>query len=65
MAESDARSRMAAQATREQRTAAADLVVDNDGPLEKLEPRVREVWERLVDRATAGSSPTGDVPTDR
>ncbi|WP_405619201.1 dephospho-CoA kinase [Streptomyces sp. NBC_01508] len=51
MAESEARSRMAAQATREQRIAAADLVIDNDGPLEKLEPQVREVWERLVERA--------------
>ncbi|WP_405678579.1 dephospho-CoA kinase [Streptomyces sp. NBC_01511] len=51
MAESEATSRMAAQATREQRIAAADLVIDNDGPLEKLEPQVREVWERLVERA--------------
>ncbi|MFD3522955.1 dephospho-CoA kinase, partial [Streptomyces sp. NPDC058653] len=59
MAESDARSRMAAQATRERRRAAADLVVDNDGPLEKLEPQVREVWERLVERATAGASAEG------
>ncbi|MET4923346.1 dephospho-CoA kinase [Streptomyces sp. PSRA5] len=51
MAESEARSRMAAQATRERRTASADLVIDNDGPLEKLEPQVRAVWERLVERA--------------
>jgi dephospho-CoA kinase len=47
MSEQEARSRMAAQATREQRLAVADLVIDNDGPLEELEPRVREVWERL------------------
>lgn len=53
MAESEARSRMAAQATRERRTASADLVIDNDGPLEKLEPQVRAVWERLVERAAA------------
>ncbi|MFD9866073.1 dephospho-CoA kinase [Streptomyces niveus] len=53
MAESEARSRMAAQATRERRNAAADLVIDNDGPLEKLEPQVRDVWERLVERAAA------------
>ncbi|MEV8402898.1 dephospho-CoA kinase [Streptomyces niveus] len=53
MAESEARSRMAAQATRERRTAAADLVIDNDGPLEKLEPQVRAVWEQLVERAAA------------
>lgn len=53
MAESEGRSRMAAQATRERRNAAADLVIDNDGPLEKLEPQVRDVWERLVERAAA------------
>ncbi|WP_329394076.1 dephospho-CoA kinase [Streptomyces lydicus] len=47
MAEDEAKSRMAAQATREQRLAIADLVIDNDGPLEALEPQVRAVWERL------------------
>jgi dephospho-CoA kinase len=47
MTEEDARARMAAQATREQRLAAADIVIDNDGPLEALAPRVREVWEEL------------------
>ncbi|MEJ8647428.1 dephospho-CoA kinase [Streptomyces sp. MS1.AVA.3] len=47
MAEDEAKSRMAAQATREQRLAVADLVIDNDGPLESLEPQVRAVWERL------------------
>ncbi|WP_326696968.1 dephospho-CoA kinase [Streptomyces sp. NBC_01754] len=51
MTEEDARARMAAQATREERLAVADLVVDNDGPLEKLEPRVREVWSELTARA--------------
>ncbi|MGW1791343.1 dephospho-CoA kinase [Streptomyces tubercidicus] len=47
MAEDEAKSRMAAQASREQRLAVADLVIDNDGPLEALEPQVRAVWERL------------------
>ncbi|MGX1757260.1 dephospho-CoA kinase [Streptomyces lydicus] len=47
MAEEEATSRMAAQATREQRLAVADLVIDNDGPLDALEPQVRAVWERL------------------
>ncbi|MFI9353334.1 dephospho-CoA kinase [Streptomyces lydicus] len=47
MAEDEAKSRMAAQATREQRLGIADLVIDNDGPLEALEPQVRAVWERL------------------
>ncbi|MFF3251000.1 dephospho-CoA kinase [Actinacidiphila glaucinigra] len=47
MAEEDARARMAVQATREQRLAVADVVIDNDGPLEALEPQVRQVWEHL------------------
>ncbi|MEW1656402.1 dephospho-CoA kinase [Streptomyces sp. NPDC093707] len=47
MAEGEAAQRMAAQATREERLAVADLVIDNDGPLEALEPQVRAVWERL------------------
>ncbi|MGY1452967.1 dephospho-CoA kinase [Streptomyces sp. SS8] len=51
MDEEDARGRMAAQATREQRLAVADIVIDNDGPLEKLEPQVAEVWRRLRERA--------------
>ncbi|MFJ4962051.1 dephospho-CoA kinase [Streptomyces sp. NPDC088729] len=53
MAEADARARMAAQATRAQRLAVADLVVDNDGPREALEPQVRAVWDALVHRAGA------------
>ncbi|MEU7277820.1 dephospho-CoA kinase [Streptomyces sp. NPDC045431] len=51
MTDAEARARMAAQATREQRLAIADLVIDNDGPLEALEPRVREVWAELGERA--------------
>jgi dephospho-CoA kinase len=51
MTEDEARSRMAAQATREQRAAIADLVIDNDGSLEELEPQVRAAWERLRERA--------------
>ncbi|MFD7613775.1 dephospho-CoA kinase [Streptomyces sp. NPDC059828] len=54
MTEADARARMAAQATGEERRAIADLIVDNNGPLESLEPRVREVWEALTERAAAG-----------
>ncbi|SEF65751.1 dephospho-CoA kinase [Actinacidiphila yanglinensis] len=53
MAEAEARSRMAAQATREERLAIADLVIDNDGPLDALEPQVRQVWRQLCDRAAA------------
>ncbi|MEV0008092.1 dephospho-CoA kinase [Streptomyces sp. NPDC051840] len=54
MTESDARARMAAQATREERLAVAGIVIDNDGPLEKLEPQVQEVWSRLTARAAEG-----------
>ncbi|MEO3763695.1 dephospho-CoA kinase [Streptomyces sp. B5E4] len=50
MAEDEARARMAAQATREQRLAVADMVVDNDGTPEELAERVRKVWEELVAR---------------
>ncbi|OEV06871.1 dephospho-CoA kinase [Streptomyces nanshensis] len=51
MTEGQAASRMAAQATREERLALADIVIGNDGPLEELEARVREVWEELRRRA--------------
>ncbi|MFF3275025.1 dephospho-CoA kinase [Streptomyces chrestomyceticus] len=50
MAESEAKARMEAQASREKRLAIADLVIDNDGPLEDLEPQVRQVWQNLRDR---------------
>lgn len=52
MTDQDARARMAAQATREQRLAVADIVIDNDVPLEKLRRRVREVWTELTERAS-------------
>ncbi|WP_228993167.1 dephospho-CoA kinase [Streptomyces sp. DH8] len=53
MTESDARARMAAQASREERRAVADLLVDNDGSHEALVSRVAEVWDELVRRAAA------------
>ncbi|MEU9592427.1 dephospho-CoA kinase [Streptomyces sp. NPDC048219] len=53
MTEQDARARMAAQATREQRRAIADVVIDNDVPLEELRHRVHEVWDQLARRAHA------------
>ncbi|MBL1115631.1 dephospho-CoA kinase [Streptomyces sp. 110] len=51
MAEDEARARMAAQATRAERLAIADVVIDNNGPIEALEPQVRKVWADLVQRA--------------
>ncbi|MBO1335401.1 dephospho-CoA kinase [Streptomyces sp. VRA16 Mangrove soil] len=55
MTEEDARARMAAQATREKRLAVADVVIDNDVPLEKLTEQVDTVWDDLVRRARAAS----------
>ncbi|WP_307134020.1 dephospho-CoA kinase [Streptomyces aurantiacus] len=53
MTEEDARARMAAQATREKRRETADVVIDNDVPLEALRRRVRDVWTDLERRARA------------
>ena len=47
-----AQARLAAQATREQRLALADLVIDNSGSLEDLDRRVAEVWADLNRRAS-------------
>jgi dephospho-CoA kinase len=47
MTPDQARARMAAQATREQRLAIADLVIDNSGSLADLDRRVAEVWAEL------------------
>lgn len=44
----DAESRVAAQATREQRRAVATYIIDNTGTLEDLRDRVTEVFEELV-----------------
>lgn len=48
-----ARARMAAQATREQRLAIADIVIGNSGTLADLDRRVAEVWADLQERAKA------------
>ncbi|KES04725.1 dephospho-CoA kinase [Streptomyces toyocaensis] len=57
MTEEDARARMAAQATREQRRAIADIVIDNDVPLGELEQRVKDLWSGLVRRARTPRQP--------
>ena len=49
-----ARARLAAQATRADRLAVADLVLDNEGPLDQLEPQVKALWQQLLARAAAG-----------
>jgi dephospho-CoA kinase len=49
-----ARERMAAQASRDQRLAIADIVVDNSGTLADLDQQVAEVWSVLRDLAGRG-----------
>jgi dephospho-CoA kinase len=53
MAAEQARARMAAQASREQRLAVADIVIDNSGTLDDLDRRVTDVWADLVRRSQA------------
>lgn len=43
----DARRRMAAQASRDERRARADIVIDNSGDLASLEAQVDEAWTRI------------------
>jgi len=47
MPEDQARERMDAQASRAERLAIADIVVDNSGPLAQLDRRVDGLWEEL------------------
>lgn len=53
MKREDAEARMANQATREQRLAIADIVIDNSGTLEDLDKRIDEVWNELRSRNAA------------
>lgn len=50
MPRAEAESRIAAQATRDQRLAAADVVLDNTGSLDDLAKAVDALWERLSSR---------------
>lgn len=52
MTETEVRARITAQASRAERLAVADVVVDNEGDLDSLRARVDEVWKEL--RARAG-----------
>ena len=51
MTEEQARARIAAQATREQRKAIADVVIDNSGDIAALDEQVAELWKTLASRA--------------
>ena len=54
LAESDARARIAAQATDEQRRAVADVVLDNAGTPEQLAAQVERFWVERVAPELAG-----------
>jgi dephospho-CoA kinase len=54
LTEADARARIAAQATDEQRRAVADVVLDNAGTPEQLAAQVERFWVERVASAIAG-----------
>jgi dephospho-CoA kinase len=58
MTAEDAQARMAAQATREVRLAAADMVLDNSGSPQDLVEQVDELWPRLLRLAAPPAEPT-------
>ncbi len=62
MTEEDARARMAAQASREERLAAADIVLDNSGTPQALLDEVDHLWPRLQ-RLAAPPSLSEPPPT--
>jgi dephospho-CoA kinase len=51
-----ARARIAAQASRDERLAIADIVIDNSGSLAELDRQVGELWAQLRRRAQAAAS---------
>jgi dephospho-CoA kinase len=67
MSEDDARARVAVQASREERLAKADVVIDNSSTREALEERVAAVWEWMqqLPDAERPSEPGGSVPPPR
>src|SRR5690606_23941673 len=50
MTEAEARARIAAQASRQQRAGVADWIIDNTGSLDDLDAAVARVWKELVAR---------------
>lgn len=55
-----AAARMAAQASREQRLAIADIVLDNSGSLAELDRQVGELWAELCRQARSGPGTLSD-----
>ncbi len=62
--EADVRRRMTVQAGREERLAAADVVIDNSGDLDRTRVQVDDLWERVVGAAEGAplSDPSPTVP---
>lgn len=53
MPDDQARARIAAQAARERRRAVADVVIHNDGSLDRLYRQVDDLWKVLLERRAA------------
>ena len=54
MTPEEIRAREAAQMTDRERASVADVLVDNDGEPDALEPQVDRLWEQLTERVAAG-----------
>jgi dephospho-CoA kinase len=63
MAEDDARARIAKQATREERRAIADQVIDNSGDMTALSDQVEDVWQWALGLPPAADDAGERVPT--
>jgi dephospho-CoA kinase len=56
MAPDDARARIRAQATDEQRRAVADVLIDNSGPVEATRGQVDDAWRTRIEPLRAGDA---------
>jgi dephospho-CoA kinase len=63
MSESEVRARMAAQASDEERAAAADVILDNGGTIRELEAQVDRLW-RDLERTARERAGVRDVEDD-
>jgi dephospho-CoA kinase len=61
MTREQAEARMAAQASREQRLAIADIVIDNSGSLAELDRQVGDLWSELRRRSVKALDHDGDT----
>jgi dephospho-CoA kinase len=61
LSEADARARMAAQISREERRRLADVVVDNSGTPAALEASVEQAWAWIAARQSSATGPGADT----